>query len=71
MGTIKESFRSFTFYKNWEPDLSEVSVADDVNRAEISNRVSAWIDQLSWSNTNSQPGKELILLQALKVIYED
>jgi len=71
MNTIKESFRSFTFYKNWEPDLSEVSVADDVNRAEISNRVSAWIDKLSWNNANNQPGKELILLQALKVIYED
>ncbi len=71
MEIIKESFHVFNFYKNWEPDLSEVSVADDVNRAEISNRVSAWIEKLNWNKTNNHPSKELILLQALKVIYED
>jgi len=71
MGTIKEAFRNFQFYKNWEADLSEVSVADDINRAEISDRVSTWIDNLNLNNTNDHPSKELILLQALKVIYED
>jgi hypothetical protein len=48
-----------------------VSVADDINRAEISDRVSTWIDNLNFYNTNDHPSKELILLSALKVIYED
>jgi len=71
METIREAFREFTFYKSWEPDLTEVSVAEDINRAEISDRVSAWIDKLDWNTINNHPSKELILLQALKVIYED
>ena len=71
METIKEAFRNFQFYKNWEPDLSEVSVADDINRAEISDRVSTWIDNLNFNNANDYPDKEVILLSALKVIYEE
>jgi len=71
METIREAFREFTFYKNWGPDLTEVSVAEDINRAEISNQVSAWIDKLDWDTINNHPSKELILMQALKVIYED
>lgn len=71
MEIIKESFEHFRFYKNLEPDLSTVSVADDVNRAEIANRVSDWIERMEWNDSNSQPDKEMILLHALNVIYED
>ncbi|MFQ5674588.1 MAG: exonuclease SbcCD subunit D [bacterium] len=71
METIKECFRKFSFYKNWPPDLSGVSTADDINRAEVANRVFRWIKQYDWHESNDQPTKKDIFYEALKVIYED
>lgn len=67
--TINESFHEFTYYKNGEPDISEVYVSDDVERAEIAHRVSTWIDKLELLPELEHPAKDQILLQALHVIY--
>lgn len=69
--TVTESFRPFKFYQGQGPDLSEVSIADDVNRAEIADRVSDWLAQQNLNSGNGIPEKEQILLQALHTIYGD
>jgi len=69
--TVKHEFSRFKFHKDMEPDLSDVSIADDLNRAEIANRVSERIEKLEWSSGMEQPEKDEVLLQALRVIYGD
>jgi len=72
MNTINEYFKNYTFYKNSEPDISEVSVAyDDPERSEIANQVSKWIEKLDWFSNREHTDKDQILLQALHVIYGD
>ena len=72
MRTINECFQNYTFYKNNEADISEVSViSDDPGRAEIANQVFTWIEKLYWFSDREQPDKDQILLQALHVIYGD
>jgi hypothetical protein len=66
---VKESFRGFAFHRDQEPDLSEVGIAEDINRAEIANQVSSWIEKLDWQPAADQPDKPQILLEALHVIY--
>lgn len=67
--TIQECFHGFAFYRNGEPDISEVYVSDDIERAEIVHRVSTWIEKLTWFSNQDQPDKDQILLQALHAIY--
>ncbi|MFQ5638690.1 MAG: exonuclease SbcCD subunit D [bacterium] len=67
---IIEAFRGIRFYKDWQPDLSNVAVSDDLNLAEIANRVSGTIEKMDWTPGLSDPSKEDILLEALRVIYE-
>ncbi len=66
---LKENFRGFTFHRGQEPDLCEVAVAEDINRAEIANQVSSWIEKLDWQPAADHPDKHQILLEALHVIY--
>ncbi|MFQ5708853.1 MAG: exonuclease SbcCD subunit D [bacterium] len=69
--TIGAGFRHFKFYKNRRPDLAEVSTSEDQERGEIAERVSAWIEKVSWPARDPQPTKAEALLQALHVIYGD
>ncbi|MFC1502715.1 exonuclease SbcCD subunit D [bacterium] len=68
---VKNELDGWTFYKDEGPDLSEVSNAEDVDRAEIASRVSRSIKNLDWPRDEDQPDKDQILLEALKVIYGD
>ena len=70
MQTVKEAFGGLRFYRDWEPDLSQVAVSDDLNLAEIANRASDWIAALDWQPGPEDPDKDQILLEALQVIYE-
>ncbi len=67
--TIKTAFAKFAFHRDQEPDLADVSEADDIHRAEIAHQVSTWIEQLDWDSAPDQPDKNQILLEALHVIY--
>ena len=69
MSILKECFAPFSFHNNADPDLSRVSVADDLNRAEIAVRLSQWLSAQSWESNGLNPDKEEILLYALKTIY--
>ncbi|MFQ5866183.1 MAG: exonuclease SbcCD subunit D, partial [bacterium] len=69
--TVEECLREYDFYQNRQPDISEVSISDDIERAEIAHRAAEWIKKLDWAINHEQPDKDQILLQALHVIYGD
>ena len=71
MEILKDSFREFNFYQDGEPDISDVYTSDDIDRAEIANRVSKEIEKLEWIKSPEEPSKEEILLEALRIIYGD
>lgn len=68
---LKQSFQGYSFYKDSGPDLDEVSLANDLERAEIARRVQNAVDEMSWPATEDEPSRNEILLQALHVIYGD
>ncbi len=67
--TIQRSLADFTCYKDTEPDLSEVSLADDPNRSEIARRVSEHIRKMETVESDFDVDSEEVLLEALNVIY--
>ncbi len=69
METLKAGFAAFAFYRDGEPDLSGVSVSEDVNLAEIATQVSAAVRQWEWLEDELSPNRDEVLLQALQVIY--
>ena len=69
MKTLEECFEGVSFYQNEEPDISGVSVSEDVERAEIAQRVSNRIEELDWPESEEEPRKDQMLIEALKVIY--
>jgi len=71
MMTLKECFEGLSFYQDQEPDLSGVSISDDVDRAEITRRVLEKIRALKWPENEEEPSKEQMMLEALHVIYGD
>ena len=71
METLREGFRGFTFHKNGEPDIDDVSVNGDLERAEIAQQVMKSIEEMTWPENEEEPGKDQILLEALRVIYGD
>jgi len=67
---IKQEFHDITFYDR-EPDLSEVYVSDDIDREEITKQVYKEIENLHWPEHEDEPDRDQILLQALRLIYEE
>lgn len=68
---LRQGLVGFRFYKDEDPDLSDVFISADTERAEIANRVAKVIDNLERAQGEQQPKKEQILLEALHVIYGD
>lgn len=66
--TVEACFKEFQFYKGGEPDLSQVSLADNESLTEIVERVSAKIQSLS-ADLKYFPEAEAIYMHALQTIY--
>ena len=66
---IKENLvgMGFNFYKDEQPDLSEVYVLDDPERIAIAKKVKEEIEKLQWDNEYTS--KDKILEKALKLIF--
>ena len=60
----------FQFYDADGPDLRDVRISEDLERAEIAQQADEWIRKLKWPQTENEPDKGQILLEALKNIYE-
>ena len=69
--TIKTAFQGYSFYKDEEPDISMVSIADDPERTYIADKVRANLEELDWPMGLDEPDKEQIILAVLDVIYGD
>ncbi len=69
--TIRDCFQGFRFYRDGEPILTDVYLADDANKAEVARRVSAAVNQFAFANSELQPQAQDILLSALQTIYGD
>ena len=67
---VEKCFEGFRFYDTDGPDLSQVGVSDDLDKAEIARQTAQWIRELKWSSGMHEPPKEQILIEALRVIYE-
>jgi len=67
---IIQELKDISFYEG-KPDLSDVYVSDDLDREEITKQVYKEIDNLQWPQHENEPDKTQILLQALRLIYEE
>ena len=68
--TIEKCFEGFQFYDSDGPDLSQVGISDDLDKAEIARQTAQWIRDLNWFSRMHEPQKEQILIEALRAIYE-
>lgn len=66
---VKDAFSGFSFYKEEDPQLTELIHNTDPDRIEISNKIKLWIDSLDWPEDPGLPTKLDILGQALKIIH--
>lgn len=69
LNSINKIFSGFSYYRDEEPDLSELIYSTDPDRIEISNLFKAWLDNLEWETSPGLPTKTQILDQALKIIH--
>ncbi len=67
--TVQEGFAGMTFYKNEGPDISAVSSSADPNRDVLAGMVVQRIKDQAWPDGPDEPGRDEIILSALKIIY--
>jgi exonuclease SbcD len=67
---INREFQKFSYYKAIPPDTSEVYIATDINLIKIAEEVKQKIDSLELIQSPDEPDRDLILMHALKLIFE-
>ncbi|MDM7925550.1 MAG: hypothetical protein QUS35_05990, partial [bacterium] len=60
----------FRLIPDGEADLTEVSVSEDVERAQLADRVRRQIDTMDWPAGPDAPGRDAAFLHAVRTIYE-
>jgi hypothetical protein len=71
MKTVREVCGAIRFYPEGEPDLSEVSVSGDPERAGIAERVQKLVAGMDWPAGPGAPQREAAFLHALHTIYAE
>ena len=66
----RDLMKDYAFYDDG-PDISELNHAVDTDRIHIAQQVQQWIEDLDWPEADSEPTKEEIALEALRVIWEN
>ena len=66
----RDLMKDYAFYEDG-PDISELNHAVDTDRIHIAQQVQQWIEDLDWPEADSEPTKEEIALEALRVIWEN
>ena len=69
LNTIKDCFEPFSFYKNEEPNNTELNISNDPDRVVLTEMVSKLIQSQVIPNGADDPITEEILLAALETIY--
>ena len=68
---LKEGFDGFRYYKDEGPKIDELSTSSDRQLNAITERTIKLIDELDWGFGGDEPERELVKIEALKVIYRD
>ncbi len=66
---FETAFQGYEFYKDQNPDISSVSMADDLERDAIAEMVWSRLGALEWPQGAKEPARADILMGALKAIY--
>ena len=66
---VNNAFSEFSYYKDTEPQLSELIYNNDPDRIEISKQFETWLEELDLKIGSDSPTKMQILNQALKIIH--
>ena len=67
--TLLGALEGYTFYKNEGPDMTAVSISDDLERAYIAEQIRTGVSDLVWPDGPDEPSRDEILLEALGIIY--
>ena len=68
---VRQGFDGLTLDGEAGPDLGQLRLAENRDLAEIARRVHDEVQSLPWPQDEDEPSREEILLEALKVIYEE
>ncbi len=67
--TLEEGFQSFTFYKQEQPKITDLSASTDTQRNAVARRIMELIEDLDWIFSGDEPTKDQIVMAALSAIY--
>jgi DNA repair protein SbcD/Mre11 len=65
--TLKDALKGIRLYS--QPDLTEVSIAEDPSRSHIVAAVRQKVEEFDWRQHPDEPEKDDVLIEALAVIY--
>ncbi|MCJ7717097.1 MAG: hypothetical protein MUO54_11350, partial [Anaerolineales bacterium] len=66
---IQNIFSPYNLDQDGDIDLGHLFHKQDPDRSEIAQNIKEWIDKLDWNPQETEPDKQEILEEALKVIY--
>ncbi|MDK1119387.1 MAG: metallophosphoesterase [Anaerolineae bacterium] len=66
---ISDKFQDYEFYE--EPDISEVSTANDPDRNFIMEKFMEQVESLVWKTSPDEPDMDAIVLKAVRLVYGD
>ncbi len=66
----RDLMKDYAFHDDG-PDISALNHVVDTDRIHIAQQVQEWIEDLEWPEADSEPTKEEITLEALRVIWEN
>jgi DNA repair protein SbcD/Mre11 len=67
---LRTGLEGFRLLPDGEPDLSDVSVSEDVERAAVAEQVRRLIETMDWPSGPDAPTREAAFLHAVRTIYE-
>lgn len=69
--TIERGFEAFTFHDSAGPDLGELRVSRDPQRANIAERARDLVKSLGWPYGGDEPSRDEVVLRAMALVYDD
>jgi DNA repair exonuclease SbcCD nuclease subunit len=67
---VEEEFHNYDFIDEG-PLINELNQIVDPERANLVIAIKQWLDELQWGSLETEPGKDEIMIEVLKTIYED
>ena len=71
LAALKEGFDEFRYYKDEGPKIDELAISSNRQLNAIAERTINTINELEWNFDDDEGERELVKIEALKVIYGD